>query len=69
MAPKIIVACPSQNVVSIAEGMAPSGFETIIAAQDAPKIEEHLGDAAYFVCYPSVDVGPKFHDNASKLKL
>lgn len=69
MAPKIIVACPSQSVVSIAEGMAPSGFETIIAAQDAPKIEEHLGDAAYFVCYPSVDVGPKFHDKASKLKL
>jgi phosphoglycerate dehydrogenase-like enzyme len=69
MAPKIIVACPSQNVVSIAEGMAPSGFETIIAAQEDPKIEEHLADAAYFVCYPSVDVGPKFHDKASKLKL
>jgi phosphoglycerate dehydrogenase-like enzyme len=69
MAPKIIVVCPSQNVVSIAEGMAPAGFETIIAAQDDPKIEEHLADAAYFVCYPNVDAGPKFHGKAAKLKL
>jgi len=69
MAPKIIVACPSQNVVSIAQGMAPTGFETIIAAQDDPKIEEHLADASYFVCYPNVDVGPKFHGKASNLKL
>ena len=69
MAPKIIVVCPSSNVVPIAEGMAPSGFETVIAAQDDPKIDEHLADANYFVCYPSVDVGPKFHAKAPNLRL
>ncbi|MFT5511407.1 MAG: lactate dehydrogenase-like 2-hydroxyacid dehydrogenase, partial [Hyphomicrobiaceae bacterium] len=69
MAPKIIVVCPSSNVVPIAEGMTPTGFETIIAAQDDPKIDEHLADASYFVCYPNVDVGPKFHAKASKLRL
>lgn len=69
MASKIIVVCPSSNVVPIAEGMAPAGFETVVAAQDDPMIEEHLSDANYFVCYPSVDVGPKFHAKASNLRL
>ena len=69
MAPKIIVVCPSSNVVPIAEGVTPTGFETVIATQDDPKIDEHLADASYFVCYPNVDVGPKFHAKASKLRL
>ena len=69
MAPKIIVVCPSSNVVPIAEGMAPSGFETVIAAHNDPAIDAHLADANYFVCYPSVDVGPKFHANAPRLRL
>lgn len=69
MASKIIVVCPSSNVVPIAEGMAPAGFETIVAAQGDPMIEEHLGDANYFVCYPSVDVGPQFHAKAKDLRL
>ena len=69
MASKIIVVCPSSNVVPIAEGMAPAGFETVVAAQGDPMIEEHLGDANYFVCYPSVDVGPQFHAKAKDLRL
>lgn len=69
MAPKIIVVCPSSNVVDIAKGMAPAGFETIIAAQDDPAIEQNLADASYFVCYPNIDVGPKFHSKAGKLRL
>lgn len=32
-------------------------------------IEEQLADANYFVCYPSVDVGPKFHAKAKNLRL
>ena len=69
MASKIIVVCPSSNVVPIAEGMAPAGFETVVAAQGDPMIEEHLADANYFVCYPSVDVGPQFHAKAKNLRL
>lgn len=69
MASKIIVVCPSSNVVEIANGMAPSGFETVVVAQDDPSIEAHLGEASYFVCYPNVDVGPKFHAKAPKLRL
>lgn len=69
MTPKIIVACPSANVIELARGMAPAGFETIVAQAGDPMIEEHLGDASYFACYPNVDMGPSFHAKAPKLKL
>ena len=69
MTPKIIVACPSANVIELARGMAPAGFETIVAQAGDPMIEEHLGDASYFACYPNVDLGPGFHAKAPKLKL
>ena len=68
MTPKIIVACPSANVIELAKGMAPAGFETIVAQAGDPMIEEHLGDASYFACYPNVDLGPAFHAKAPKLK-
>ncbi|MBU2533423.1 MAG: 2-hydroxyacid dehydrogenase [Alphaproteobacteria bacterium] len=69
MAPKIIVVCPSSNVTGIAEGMAPAGFETVVVPHGDPSIDGHLADASYFVCYPNVDVGPKFHAKARNLKL
>jgi phosphoglycerate dehydrogenase-like enzyme len=69
MRSKIIVACPSAQVIELAEGMAPAGFETIVAQAGDPMIEEHLGDASYFACYPNVDLGPAFHAKAPKLKL
>ena len=69
MTPKIIVACPSANVIELARGMAPAGFETIVAQAGDPMIEEHLGDASYFACYPNVDLGSGFHAKAPKLKL
>ena len=69
MTAKIIVVCPSPNVTNMAKGMAPAGFETIIAAQGDPVIDDNLADAAYFVCYPNVDVGPSFHAKARQLRL
>ena len=69
MTSKIIVACPSAQVIELAKGMAPAGFETIVAQAGDPIIEEHLGDASYFACYPNVDLGPAFHAKAPKLKL
>lgn len=69
MTAKIIVVCPSRNVVDMAKGMAPAGFETIIAAQGDPVIDDNLADAAYFVCYPNVDVGRSFHAKARQLRL
>lgn len=69
MPSKIIVACPSPDVVDIAQGMAPAGFETIILTENDPEIYEHLADVSYFVCYPRVDVGPAFHAKATNLCL
>jgi phosphoglycerate dehydrogenase-like enzyme len=69
MASRIIVVCPSSNVTDIATGMAPAGFETVVTTPDDPAIDEHLSGASYFVCYPNVDVGPKFHAKAKNLKL
>lgn len=69
MSEKIIIVCPSENVMDIAAGMAPAGFETIITTPGAPDIEANLADASYLVCYPNVDVGPAFHAKAPGLKL
>lgn len=69
MPAKIIVVCPSDFAVPIAEGMTPAGFDTVIAVQGDPSIEDHVADANYFVCYPNVDVGPAFHAKAKHLKL
>jgi phosphoglycerate dehydrogenase-like enzyme len=69
MSPKIIVVCPSANVINLAKGMAPTGFDTIVAEAGDPLIEEHLAHASYFVCYPNVNVGPAFHAKVPKLRL
>ena len=66
---KIIVVCPSSHAVPIAQGMAPAGFDTVIAAQGDPVIEDNLSDANYFVCYPNIDVGPAFHAKAKHVRL
>lgn len=69
MSPRIIVVSPSAEVSDIAREMAPSGFETFVFENGDPEIEHSLGGADYFVCYPHVDMGPKFHKAATQLKL
>ncbi len=69
MSPRIVVVSPSADVSDIAREMAPSGFETVVFESNDPDYKQSLDAAEYMVCYPHVDMGPEFHQTASRLKL
>jgi len=68
MSPRIILVAPSTEVGAIARGMAPAGFELVLA-YNSSEFEPALGDAEYMVCYPNVRMDDAFYRAAPRLKL
>jgi phosphoglycerate dehydrogenase-like enzyme len=69
MPPRIVLVPPSPDVAEIARGMAPGGFDTVIARADSPEFKAALGEAEYMVCYPNVKMEDPFYRAAPKLRL
>ena len=68
MTARIILVPPSSEVAEIAREMAPSGFDTVLAASDG-EMQSALGSAEYMICYPNVVMKEPFYRAAPRLKL
>ena len=66
---RIVVVPPSAETGEIARELAPAGFELTLVQPESPKFAAALGDAAYMVCYPSVNMADAFYRAAPRLRL
>jgi phosphoglycerate dehydrogenase-like enzyme len=69
MSARIIVVPPSSEIGEIARGMAPAGFELVLARNDRSELEAALGSAEFMICYPHVTMTDAFYRAAPRLKL
>jgi phosphoglycerate dehydrogenase-like enzyme len=69
MSARIIVVPPSSEIGEIARGMAPAGFELVLARNDRSEIEAALASTEYMVCYPHVTMKDAFYRAAPRLRL
>jgi phosphoglycerate dehydrogenase-like enzyme len=69
MAPRIILVPPSAETSKIAEELAPSGFDLVLARGEGLESEAALSGAEYMICYPNVTMKDAFFRAAPKLKL
>ena len=68
MNPRIVFVPPSAEIGEIARGLAPAGFELVLALGDA-ELKAALGATQYMVCYPHVPMKDAFYRAAPKLRL
>ncbi len=68
MGARIVVVPPSAETAEIALGLAPAGFDLVLA-RNAAEIEQAIGVAEFLVCYPSVKIPDGFFQAAPRLKL
>jgi phosphoglycerate dehydrogenase-like enzyme len=69
MSSRIIVVPPSSEIGEIASGLAPAGFELVLARDNGPEFASALGGAHYMVCYPNVTMQDAFYRAAPQLRL
>ncbi len=68
MGARIVVVPPSAETAEIALGLAPAGFDLVLA-RNAAEIEQAIGVAEFLVCYPSMKIPDGFFQAAPRLKL
>jgi phosphoglycerate dehydrogenase-like enzyme len=69
MSPRIILVPPSSEIGEIASGLAPAGFELVLARDNGADLQAALGEARYMVCYPHVTMDDPFYRAAPRLRL
>ena len=69
MKSKVILVPPSDETGKLAQEMAPSGIELVLARGEGIEREAALADARYMVCYPNVRMDDAFYKAAPKLRL
>lgn len=67
--PRIVLVPPSPKTGELAQQLAPSGFELILAPESGAELTNAVGSAEYMVCYPNVKMPAAFYKAAPKLKL
>ena len=67
--PRIVLVPPSPATGELAQSLAPSGFELVLAPDGGAELMRAVESAEYMICYPNVKMGPSFHLGARKLKL
>jgi phosphoglycerate dehydrogenase-like enzyme len=69
MKSKVILVPPSEATGKLAQEMAPSGIELVLARGEGIEREAALADAKYMVCYPNVRMEDAFYNAAPNLRL
>ena len=66
--PRIVLVPPSPKTGELAQQLAPSGFELVLAPESGAELMNAVGSAEYMVCYPNVKMPAAFYKAAPKLK-
>lgn len=70
MANKIVFSPPlSKNIMDVARGMVPAGYEFIVCEREDPKFAEAMKDAEYLMGFARDGMDDTFYKAAPKLKL
>jgi lactate dehydrogenase-like 2-hydroxyacid dehydrogenase len=69
MKSKVILVPPSEATGKLAQEMAPSSIELVLARGEGIEREAALADAKYMICYPNVRMEDAFYKAAPNLRL
>jgi phosphoglycerate dehydrogenase-like enzyme len=69
MTSKVILVPPSEETGKLAQEMAPSGIELVLARGEGIERNAALADAKYMICYPNVRMEDAFYKAAPNLRL
>ena len=67
--PRIVLVPPSAKTGELAQSLAPSGFELVLAPDSGPELMRAVESAQFMVCYPNVKMEAPFYRTATNLKL